>query len=202
MASTHDQYAKEYDQQIKNQDCFIADILFGLSFEYIRRGESILDVGIGTGLSSRLFSSAGLHVFGIDSAAEMLNVCQKKHIAEELVEYDLLTLPWPYQKEKFHHVVCCGVFHFIGDLDKIFQEFSRIHKPGGILAFTVMKNNNEQQNQAAYDQRIEGDFTIYSHKDHYIYALMQNNHYRKEKEIVCNVGQSQFKGIIARKVKA
>jgi hypothetical protein len=33
MASAHDKYARDYDNQIKNHDCHIAEILFGLSLE-------------------------------------------------------------------------------------------------------------------------------------------------------------------------
>lgn len=78
MASAHDKYAKEYDDQIKNYDCYMAEVLFGLSYEYIKKGESILDVGIGMGISSKLFCLAGLQVFGIDVSAELLNICEKK----------------------------------------------------------------------------------------------------------------------------
>ena len=78
MTSTHDQYAKEYDDQIKNYHCHIAEVLFGLSFESIKAGESILDVGIGTGVSAELFNLAGLQVSGIDGSKEMLDICRKR----------------------------------------------------------------------------------------------------------------------------
>ena len=200
MASAHDSYAKEYDDQIKLQACYIAEVLFGLSYEYIKKGDSILDVGIGTGISSKLFFSAGLQVSGIDGSAEMINICKKKGITEELIEHDLLATPWPYRVERFDHVVCCGVFHFIGDLEKIFEEISRVHKMGGILAFTVMNDKVDQQNQGKYEQRMEGDFTVFCHKANYINNLIQINHYRTEKDIICQVGENQFRGIVAHKV--
>jgi predicted TPR repeat methyltransferase len=105
MASAHDKYARDYDNQIKNHDCHIAEILFGLSYEYIKNGDSLLDIGIGTGISSKLFNLAGLNVFGIDGSAEMLDICKTKGIAKELVEQDLLVFPWPYQKDTFDHII-------------------------------------------------------------------------------------------------
>jgi predicted TPR repeat methyltransferase len=199
MTSAHDIYAHEYDEQMKHYDCYIAEVLFGLSYEYIRKGETILDVGIGTGISSRLFSSAGLHVFGIDESAEMLKVCGKKGIAEELIEQDLLVFPWPYKNNMFHHVICCGVFHFIGDLEKMFKEISRIQKTGGILAFTIMNGNDDQRNEDEYDSHIENGLSIFCHSASYVYKLMKNNNYNKEKEIICFVGQTQFRSMVARK---
>jgi ubiquinone/menaquinone biosynthesis C-methylase UbiE len=199
MISAHDQFATEYDDQIKNYDCYIAEVLFGLSYEYIRKGESILDVGIGTGISSKLFSLAGLQIYGIDGSAEMLKICEKKGFAKQLIDQDLLVFPWPYQNDMFTHVICCGVFQFIGDLDRVFAEISRIQKPGGVFSFTVMNSHNDQRNRGKYEKLIEDGFSIFSHKAGYINKLMQNNHYRKEKEIISFVGQTQFRAIIALK---
>jgi predicted TPR repeat methyltransferase len=199
MTSAHDKYAKEYDYQIKNYDCYIAEVLFGLSYEYIKKGDALLDIGIGTGISSKLFYLAGLHISGIDGSAEMLNICKTKGIAEELIEQDLLVFPWPYRDDMFNHVICCGVFHFIGDLDKMFDEISRIQKNDGIFAFTVMDGKDNQRNQERYQERIEDGLNIFSHKARYIYKLMKNNHYSKEKEIISFVGQTQYRAIVARK---
>ncbi|MEN4013116.1 MAG: class I SAM-dependent methyltransferase [Bellilinea sp.] len=202
MVSAHDKYADEYDGQIKNYDCYIADVLFGLSYEYTKKGDTILDMGIGTGISSRLFYLAGLQVYGIDGSSEMLNICKTKGIAKELIKQDVLVFPWPYQDDMFNHIISCGVFHFIGNLDKLFDEISRVHKNDGIFAFTVMEGKDDQRNREKYQNRIEDGLNIFSHKASYIYKLLKNNCYSKEKEIVSFVGQTQFRVIVARKGKA
>lgn len=199
MASEHDKYAKEYDDQIRNFNCNIAEVLFGLSYEFIKKGESILDVGIGTGISSRLFYLTGLTVFGIDGSVEMLKICEKKGIAKELIEKDILTLPWPFQDNMFNHVICCGVFHFLGDLDTLFEEIYRVQKSDGIFAFTIMNDLGDPCEENNYDKRIEDGLNIYSHTESYINDLLKNNHYNKEKEIISFVGKTQFKAIVARK---
>lgn len=201
MASTHDQYANKYDDQIKTYDCYIAEVLFGLSYEYIHQGESILDVGIGIGISSKLFNIAGLQIFGIDVSADMLKICEEKGFAKELVRQDVSIFPWPYQDAMFHHVVCCGVFHFLGDLERIFEEIFRVQKSGGIFSFTVMNCIDNQQNQGDYEKHTEDGFDIFCHQANYIYKLMEKNNYTKEKEIVSLVGQTQFRAIVACKDK-
>ena len=202
MDSEHDKYAKEYDAQIKNYNCYIAEVLFGLSYEYIKKRESILDIGIGTGVLSRLFYSAGLKVFGLDGSAEMLKICDQKGFAKELIKQDILTFPWPFLDDYFNHVVCCGGLHFIGDLEELIEEISRVQKTDGIFAFTVMNSNSNQPGLDKYEKRIEDDLTVFSHKKGYINNLLKNNHYRKEKEIISFVGKTQFKAIVACKERA
>lgn len=199
MTSPHDKYAKEYDEQIKNYDCYIAEVLFGLTYEYIKAGESILDVGIGTGISSKLYNQAGLQVFGVDNSGEMLKICEKKGIARQLTRQDLLLFPWPYQDEKFDHVISCGVFHFIGDLDRLFKEIYRILKPNGIFVFTIMEDGSDKSGKEKYIEHIDDGVSVFSHQAGYIYDLIKDNHFWKLKEIISSVGQTQFRAIVVRK---
>ncbi len=202
MASRHDKYAPDYDLQIKNYDCYLAEVLFGLSYEHVKEGETLLDIGIGTGLSSSLFQRAGVQVFGIDGSAEMLALCRSKGIAQELVEQDLLQLPWPYADDQFQHVISCGVFHFMGDLEGIFAEIARVQKTGGLLAFTTMDAAEDAPQNMNYLQREEDGLAIFAHSASYLYRLMQDHHYLKEKELVSLVGRTPFRAILARKTIA
>ncbi len=76
----HDQYAADYDR-LANEDGYVApEALFGLCFEYLRPGQRLLDIGIGTGLSSLPFARAGMAVYGLDGSAEMVKECEKMEI--------------------------------------------------------------------------------------------------------------------------
>ena len=92
----HDAYAADYDAQVQACDCYIADLLFGLCFEFTRPGQRLLDAGIGSGLSSQLFAKAGLTVSGMDFSPAMLEICRAKGSAAELTQHDLERIPWPY----------------------------------------------------------------------------------------------------------
>ena len=74
----HDRIAGEYDSLVKKYNSHIHELLFGMCFEYVKPGDSLLDLGIGTGLSSFLFTKAGLHITGLDGSGEMLKECKKK----------------------------------------------------------------------------------------------------------------------------
>ena len=94
-SSLHDAYASNYDDQVHTCDCHIAEVLFGLCYEYIQPYQRLLDVGVGSGLSAALFAKAGLEIHGMDFSPAMLEVCRHKGIAVELKQYDLQQAPWP-----------------------------------------------------------------------------------------------------------
>jgi predicted TPR repeat methyltransferase len=170
----HDQEAARYDQQVRDCRSHVHDVLFGLAFEYVKSREMMLDLGIGTGLASWPFAKTGLHVYGLDGSAEMLKVCESKEFAEELRQFDLRNMPLPYFDDSFHHAICCGVFHFFGELGPIISETSRVIKPGGMFAFTIASPTPEEQadssdNSTGYvTQPTACGVSIYAHSDRYI----------------------------------
>jgi predicted TPR repeat methyltransferase len=202
MTSKHDKYAKEYDEQIRKNDCYIAEVLFGLSYEMVKKDESLLDVGIGTGVSSEFFRLAGLRIFGIDESTEMLEICRKKNITQELVSRNIQDLPWPYKSDSIDHIISCGVFHFIEELTGIFTEIARIQKTNGIFAFTIMKAGMDEESQQNHEMHMEDDIKIFAHKMDYIYKLLKVNQYEKKKEIICFVGNTPFRAVLAQSCKA
>jgi hypothetical protein len=58
-ANLHDSYAGDYDNQAQACDCRVAEVLFGLCYEFIQPRQRLLDLGIGSGLSAALFAKAG-----------------------------------------------------------------------------------------------------------------------------------------------
>jgi predicted TPR repeat methyltransferase len=143
--TVHDQYAAEYDEQVAAYRSYGAEFLFGLSFEYVRVGDSLLDLGIGTGLGSQPFARLGLAVSGVDGSAAMLEGCRAKGFAIDLRLFDLQRRPWPYEDGSFDHAIACGLFHFFGDLSPFFGEVGRLIRPGGLFAFTVMVPSGGEQ---------------------------------------------------------
>ena len=136
------EHAKNYDEKAKAASWLGSEVLLQLSRQYIRPGESVLDLGIGTGLTSVLFRSSGLRVYGMDFSAEMLKICKNKKIADDLKEHDLRERPYPYANASMEHIICGGVFHIFKDLLPIFEEVSRIIRRNGTFTFTCADHDN------------------------------------------------------------
>ena len=130
-------HAKNYDRKAAAANWLDPAIVFGLTYRFVLPGDTLLDIGIGTGLSSELFHKAGLRIYGIDFSPEMLSCCKSKQMTEELKEHDLSAVPYPYDPDTMDHAVCTGVTHLFEDLRPIFREMSRILKPDGTFSLVV-----------------------------------------------------------------
>jgi predicted TPR repeat methyltransferase len=166
--------AENYDREAEATNWLGPEVAFGLSFKFIKSGESILDIGIGTGLSSALYHKAGLNVFGMDISPEMLEVCAEKKIAVRLERHDLTKTPYPFDTASMDHVTCVGVMHFFRDLSLIFKEASRIIRQNGIFIFVVADKKPEQDSEIKI---MHSDFgiTIYRHSLSQIGNLVKNH---------------------------
>ena len=191
-AALHDAYAGAYDAQIKAYDCHIAELLFGLCYEFVGPGQRLLDAGIGSGLSSELFAKAGLEVHGMDFAPAMLQICQAKGFAVELKRHDLEQVPWPYDTGAFDLVVCCGVLHFVAELDEIFDEAGRVLASGGVFAFTTRAPSAAAEDEPAWETQLVGEFSIYSHGPRLVDELLARHGFGRRKRQWCHVGDDVF----------
>jgi len=104
--------AANYDEKAQATGWQGPAVVFGLAFKYTEPGQTLLDIGIGTGLGSALFHKAGLNVIGMDISEEMLEVCRNKGFAAGLVCHDLTVSPYPFGDASCDHAVSTGVFQF------------------------------------------------------------------------------------------
>jgi ubiquinone/menaquinone biosynthesis C-methylase UbiE len=210
---SHESFAQGYDQQVKDYNSYGHEVLFGMCYEFVNPGDSLLDLGIGTGLSSVHFATAGLAITGLDGSAEMLNECKKKGFAKELKQYNIQHSPLPYADNTFSHVICCGVFHFFADLMSIIGEVHRLVKPEGIFSFTIASldisdGGREPKNGEDYKEvpTVWG-VSIFKHSDNYIQKLFQKVGFtvQKEQKVLAESGEKNgrdilFKVIVSQKI--
>lgn len=194
----HDSYAADYDAQVRAYDCHITDLVFGLCYEFTRPGQSLLDVGTGSGLAAQPFARAGLQISGMDFSPAMLEICRAKGFFADLQQHDLTATPWPYLAAHFEHLVACGVFHFIPELESIFDEAARLLKPGGLSAFTT-RFPTADLHEKPYNRHLAGAFEIFSHSPDYITALLKQRSFTRLKLQKCFVGEEIFLIWVAQK---
>jgi len=147
---------EDYDEKAEEYGWRGPEVAFGLSYAFIEPGERLLDIGIGTGLSSVLFHKAGLHVYGMDLSPEMLEECRKKAFAEELRRHDLTVEPYPYTDGAMDHAICLGVLQFFSDVGCVFRETSRILRDGGTFTFVVADRKLGDEAEIAFGSEHTG----------------------------------------------
>ena len=94
-------------------------------------GETLLDVGCGTGHFSRLFSTGGLSVTGIDPDAASIEFA-RSHSHKEIYEIgDVLQLP--YDDNEFEYCTAVTSLCFVNKPEKALQEMWRVSRKGVML---------------------------------------------------------------------
>lgn len=112
---------------------------------YIKRGGEVLDIGVGTGQSARIFIEHGVNITGVDISERMLEIAQSKFKFKKLirsnVEKGLLNF---FPIEKFDIIIAIGILEFIEDIKKTLIEVRQLLKRGGVIVFTyeLFKPNN------------------------------------------------------------
>lgn len=135
-----DESATEYDKRVLSPlvSWLGPDVTFGLTFPYVSPNQRLLDIGIGTGLSSSNFYRLGLEIHGIDGSQCMLHECRKKGITASTSQLDISTeAPFPFPDNFFDVTISDATFYFLKDLNHPFKETRRVLKTGGIFTFSI-----------------------------------------------------------------
>lgn len=137
--SDFDEWAATYDQDVLRSvfpfDGYSDVLGTTLRLAEVRPGQTVLDLGVGTGNLSILFSQQGCQIFGIDYSARMLEYAQRKLPQAKFVQADLRQ-PWPATLEgPFDRIVSAYVFHHFELAQKIslLTYFDTLLSPGGLI---------------------------------------------------------------------
>jgi len=169
--------AEAYDAEAEATGWHAPEVAFGLAFKFVRPGESILDLGIGTGRASELFRKAGLRACGVDFDQEMLDACRTKGFTD-LTLHDLTETPYPFDAGSFDHAVCVGTLGFVRDPSPAFREVARILRGGGVFAFAVADRTDEEPPEEVIGPEYTGSgepVTMYRHSASQARAWIADN---------------------------
>lgn len=112
--------------------------------EYIRPGDSILDINAGTGIDAIHFAQQGHPVVAVDNAEGMVVEMQKKVHTVNLshlirVQKSSFTNLESLYPEKFHHVFSnFGGLNCIADLRPVADQLKQLMHPSGIVTLVIM----------------------------------------------------------------
>lgn len=136
MASSYWDAAASGNNAIFSEQIYFKD-RFNLSRfqDLVTPSARILDFGCGYGRILKILDEAGFeNAIGIDISRQMLARAQRENPMLQTQHYDGEHIP--FVEREFDAVICSTVLNTVPDdvqLRQIFNEFSRVLKPGGIL---------------------------------------------------------------------
>jgi phosphatidylethanolamine/phosphatidyl-N-methylethanolamine N-methyltransferase len=99
-------------------------------------GGSLLEVGVGTGMSLGLYDET-LRITGIDASLDMLEQARKKVQEKQLVNVESLTemdaRELAFADNSFDHVAASHIMSVVPEPERVVAELARVCKPGGIV---------------------------------------------------------------------
>ncbi len=116
---------------------------FGNFSQYVKPGDSVLDLGCGNGRMADIFSDSQVSYLGLDNSEELIKIARKRFENNPKVKFeagDILDLH--LEKGKYSLVLLIAVLHHIPTKElrlKVLRDVFSCLKPGGRL---VMSNWN------------------------------------------------------------
>jgi len=98
----------------------------------IKSGDSVLDIGIGTGVSLETYSH-DCHVTGIDISEGMLAKAQERIVKNDLKNASLAisdAMFLPFKDNSFDHILVSLVVTVVSDPVRLLNQIKRVGKPG------------------------------------------------------------------------
>jgi predicted TPR repeat methyltransferase len=130
--------ASAYDRIVSEAEYCLPTVVFNvLDGMGLASDVDILDVGIGTGLSTALFKERGSRIVGVDGSQEMLSVCASKGFADRLYQWDLTNGTLPNFEFEFDVIICLGVYEFVVRPRPFLKGIVDRLKVGGVLALAI-----------------------------------------------------------------
>jgi SAM-dependent methyltransferase len=118
----------------------------------LRPGSVLVDVGCGTGISSRLFASRGLQVIGVEPNVEMRAVAEAEAVLADYprpIYRDGRAEGTGFPPHSADAVLCAQAFHWF-EPGPALREFHRILKPGGWVILLWNERDESDPFTAAY----------------------------------------------------
>jgi len=135
LAEARAGYGKIGDETALTREAFYWDELKRF-VDYVREGESVLDVGCGNGRAYELFKSKNVNYAGVDVSPAMIDNARKFWQTPQTVFEvgDLMNLPVP--DDRYDIVIATGVLQHIPSLayrHQAMRELARATRPGGYV---------------------------------------------------------------------
>ncbi len=143
VKSIYSKYSSVYDKAFSH--FFFPRIKIGIDKSRITKGDRVIEVGVGTGISLPLYPR-DCDVVGIDLTRKMLEKAIEKKKRHDLRHVELLEMDaenMTFGDNAFDHAVAAFVISVVPNPEKMVSEMKRVTKKGGnILIFNHFSSKN------------------------------------------------------------
>ena len=149
----------------------------------------VLDCGAGDGLSGLALrreaatNGAVAYIAGNDISPRMLDIAKDRGCYDEIMLVDMNEKPLPYDDNSFDFVTCIGTMTYINPESGLLDEFVRITRPGGIIAYTNRTDKLDKWKKSELELEMKGNWLL-EQKIGPIPYLPQNKEYGRDIEVV------------------
>ena len=131
----------------------------------VRPGDTVLDLGCGTGLTGVYLGGVGGTLVGVDLSAGMIERARRHGIYTHLRQGDLREELRETAADSYDCVIANDVFIYVGDISEVIPSTFRVLRPGGALIFScetamdaegeiVLRRSKRYAHSHAYIERL------------------------------------------------
>ena len=124
-----------------------------LNFSKIKPSATILDIGCGTGKSTKPLASRGFSIYALDPGDSMLNICQKNLSEYRKIKYVNSSFEtWSPNGTLFDLIVSGTAFHWVDEM--AYQKLASMLTPNGAIGIfwhTYLKSDDNQFDEICRD---------------------------------------------------
>jgi ubiquinone/menaquinone biosynthesis C-methylase UbiE len=110
--------------------------------EYINhdKNATVLDMGCGSGEFANMLANYYGQVAAVDYSQIMIDLAQQGSTKKNIIFYKADCTQTTIDSHSIDHIFSLGLMDYVQDVDKVFDEFTRLLKKGGGLVFTIPKS--------------------------------------------------------------
>jgi len=133
-----------FDEHLQNNLNYkLPKEILSLTSSYLKQTNKVLDLGCGTGLVAKELATLKCEIDGVDLSSKMLEIAKKKDVYSKLYQQDIYEFLLSTENRTYDMVSAADLFIYIGSLEAIFIEVSRILKDGGIFVFSTQTGDKD-----------------------------------------------------------
>lgn len=137
-------HIKTYIQRsVIKKNNFTYRIIFDVLSKYIKKDDTILDIGCGAGTVSLYFANQGHSVYGIDISKRAIDACvqSSKVLNVDKVMFKVMDFPEETPAKLFDVVILCEVLEHLEEDEVVLGKIFRLLKKGGIAVVSAPSRN-------------------------------------------------------------